>query len=86
MSLITHDFETNLPNICRYGGFAIERENKGGTAFEDKVESFINLLHSILLGSFAMMLGAHRSEILERGSSLQNEDDNEAEYNPPTIS
>ena len=67
----------------RYGGFAIERDMIGGNSFEDKLEAFFNLIHSILLGSFAIMLGEHRSSILEKDG---NNGADESQYNPPAVS
>jgi len=76
--------------IHRYSAFASERGNNYENNFEDIVESFICLTHSILLGSFAIMLGAHRSEIINRNTSMIDDDGEEVEqdnsvYTPPAV-
>ena len=81
-----------------YGGFTIERSNNGAGIFYDVLEAGICFAHSMLLGSFAMMLGAHRSEIIDRNASLNdesfstvhnpasNETEDDATYDPPILS
>jgi len=73
-----------------YYGYVIERQSKNQNAFEDGLQACICLIQSILLGSFALMLGAHRSEILSRSQSLhdvntkeESSRKNDGEYNPP---
>mmetsp|Transcript_14393 Transcript_14393/g.21813 ORF Transcript_14393/g.21813 Transcript_14393/m.21813 type:complete len:180 (+) Transcript_14393:150-689(+) len=73
-------------------GFAIERNNVGANSFEDNLQATICLVQSILLGSFAMMLGAHRTEIIDRNANLnQNRtsrvgNNGGSNYDPPSVS
>jgi len=41
----------------------------------ERLNSFVCLVQSILLGSFAAILAAHRSEILDQKISVEEEDD-----------
>ena len=52
-----------------YWGYAIDRTEDGLSTQEEVMSSIFSLIQSILLASFAAMLGAHRSQILEQSSS-----------------
>jgi hypothetical protein len=88
------NFEWNIYMTGRYVGFAIERQNIGGNIVEDQLQASVCLIQSILLGSFAVMLGAHRSEIIDRNSNLHTNTTTDGEssveleeskYDPPTM-
>ena len=89
-------FHVFLIVYFRYVGFAIERHNLGENTIEDKLQACICLTQSILLGSFAIMLGAHRAEIIDRNASLQGSNKStggssskntqqQSNYDPPAV-
>jgi len=59
-----------------YWGYAVDRKEDQLPHEEEMLSSFFSLVQSILLASFAAMLGAHRSQILDReniGASMSND-------------
>lgn len=79
-----------------YGGYAVDRRKLGMSGAEDTIQSLTSMGQAILLGSFAMLLTAHRTEIMDRNSNLHStpsvdsngfrEVDDESLYDPPTPS
>ncbi len=49
----------------RYLGYAQDQTLSGQTAKQEVLMSLLCVIQSVLLGSFAAILGAHRSEILD---------------------
>ena len=49
-----------------YIGYGKDQKNDGLPVFTETVMAFFSLVQCILLGTFAAILGAHRSEILEQ--------------------
>lgn len=47
-------------------GYGKDQRDTGMSSREESLMSFFSLLQSILLGSFAAILAAHRSEILDK--------------------
>jgi hypothetical protein len=50
----------------RYIGYGKDQLDAGMSAKEESLMAFFALVQSILLGSFAAILAAHRSEILDK--------------------
>lgn len=62
-----------------YIGFASERREDGDDVGGEMLSSFFCLAQSLLLASFAAMLGAHRSQILDQNSAKDGGSDNAGE-------
>mmetsp|Transcript_7201 Transcript_7201/g.10319 ORF Transcript_7201/g.10319 Transcript_7201/m.10319 type:complete len:178 (+) Transcript_7201:132-665(+) len=70
-----------------YLGFIRERKELALQTTEETVQAIICLVQSLLLSSFALILGSHRSEILDQDSTIhrpQNSEDEEESYKPPS--
>ena len=59
----------------RYIGYGKDQSLQGRSYKGETVMSMLCLIQSILLGSFAAILGAHRSEILDKPSSYEEMQD-----------
>jgi hypothetical protein len=77
-----------------YAGYSADRRYLGLSGAEDAFQSFVSLAQAVLLGSFAFLLTAHRTEIMDRNSSLHNggektdefqEVEEDSSYDPPAI-
>jgi hypothetical protein len=57
----------------------------GQSSKQEVLMSLLCVLQSVLLGSFAAILGAHRSEILEKPGDVDmaTSNDNSDTYTPP---
>jgi len=53
-----------------FGGYAVDRQYLGYSGAGDYFQAAVAFIQAILLGSFAMLLTAHRSEIMDRSSNL----------------
>lgn len=53
-----------------FGGYSVDRRKSGMNGAEDAFQSFVCFSQAILLGSFAFLLTAHRTEIMDRSSHL----------------
>lgn len=53
-----------------YGGYAVDRRSLGLSGAEDTIQAIVSLMQAILLGSFSLLLTAHRTEIMDRTSTL----------------
>ena len=51
--------------MCRYTGYAKDQRAAGASSFQEWIMALFCFLQTVLLGSFAAILGAHRSEILD---------------------
>ena len=72
--------------VRRFKSYAKERTGKGGANKGEHVQSFFCLIQCILLGSFAIVLGAHRDDIiLDSKSDQQNSKNKGDSYDPPSI-
>lgn len=76
------------PAQRRYLGYAKDRAELGYTSAGEKMSAFLSLCQCLLLGTFAAILGAHRSQILDKngnpsggGSAATGADDET--YEPP---
>lgn len=81
--------------FCIYLGYASDRRQSELPAREERLMALLSLIQSILLASFASILGAHRSEILDRNMNIQTQfstdmsvgsatsGDGSVPYNPP---
>eukprot|EP00562_Extubocellulus_spinifer_P010318 CAMPEP_0178509358 /NCGR_PEP_ID=MMETSP0696-20121128/21245_1 /TAXON_ID=265572 /ORGANISM="Extubocellulus spinifer, Strain CCMP396" /LENGTH=115 /DNA_ID=CAMNT_0020138977 /DNA_START=249 /DNA_END=596 /DNA_ORIENTATION=- len=49
-----------------YLGYAADRSEQALSSYEESLNAFFCLVQCLLLGSFAAILGAHRSQILEK--------------------
>jgi hypothetical protein len=67
-------------NYYRYTGYRTDQMNDGYSGAQEGFMSLLCFMECALLGSFAAILGAHRSEILEKG-----EDPNEEDYQTPYV-
>jgi hypothetical protein len=69
----------------RYLGYAQDQTLSGQSSKQEVLMSLFCVVQSILLGSFAAILGAHRSEILEKPGDVDmtNSNDNSDTYSPP---
>ncbi len=75
-------------SLIRYAGYGKQQRHSGQSAKEESFMSFFSILQSLLLGSFAAILGAHRSEILDKnalepGISADSSDARNSNYVPP---
>jgi len=79
-----------------YGGYSKDRQNNGMSGAEDSIQCIVSFSQAVLLGSFALLLTAHRTVIMDRNSSLKNEDqsvnsvefrevEDDASYDPPSF-
>jgi hypothetical protein len=50
----------------RYLGYRKDQKNDQLPVFTETIMAFFSLVQCVLLGTFAAILGAHRSEILEK--------------------
>lgn len=72
-----------------YLGYAKDRSDYGYSSASEKLSAFLSLSQCVLLGSFAAILGAHRSQILDKNSdstgagSATTAGDDDATYDPP---
>jgi hypothetical protein len=74
----------------RYLSFAKDRAAEGYATASENMSAFLSLMQCLLLGSFAAILGAHRSQILDKNGNgpssattpgeATNDDDT---YEPP---
>jgi hypothetical protein len=55
--------------VYSYIGYGKDQIDEGMSAKEESLMAFFALVQSILLGSFAAILAAHRSEILDKPGS-----------------
>lgn len=72
-----------------YGGYAMDRMALGVSPDQDWFQAVICLFQSLLLASFALILGVHRSAIMDKHSTLHNNkidgpSESEDSYRPPT--
>jgi hypothetical protein len=58
-----------------YAGYAMDRRYLGMNGAEDAFQSFVCFSQAVLLGSFAFLLTAHRTEIMDRNSNLHGAPD-----------
>lgn len=68
---------------CSYLGYRKDQKNDELPVFTETMMAFLCLCQSVLLGTFAAILGAHRSEILEKqeeNASRMAEDTYQAPY------
>jgi len=79
-----------------YGGYAKDRQNSSMSGAEDMIQSIVSFSQAVLLGSFALLLTAHRTEIMDRNSTINNGDqsvnsvefmevEDDASYDPPSF-
>jgi hypothetical protein len=67
LTSITHSFVVLTFSIINsYIGYGKDQVDEGLSAKEETLMAFFALVQSILLGSFAAILAAHRSEILDK--------------------
>ena len=59
----------NAPVPLRYLGYAKDRSELGYASAGEKMSAFLSLMQCLLLGSFAAILGAHRSQILDKNGN-----------------
>jgi len=58
---------------CSYIGYGKDQLEAGSSPKEESLLAIISLVQSVLLGSFAAILAAHRSEILDKpGTSVMD--------------
>jgi len=66
----------------------------GLSGAEDTIQSLVCLIQAVMLGSFALLLTAHQSDLMDRNSKLhskhvEDEEENRPElsqdYNPPHV-
>lgn len=63
----------------RYTGYRQDQKIAGYSGAQEGFMSLLCFAECVLLGSFAAILGAHRSEILDKS------DDPNADYQPPYV-
>jgi di/tricarboxylate transporter len=69
-----------------YIGYGKDQVDEGFSAKEESLMAFFSLAQSILLGSFAAILAAHRSEILDKPGTAVMDMMDELHGLPPTSS
>jgi hypothetical protein len=74
-----------------YIGYGKDQRLQGESSKEEMLMAFFSFLQSLSLGSFAAILGAHRSEILDKnmsttGSMMEEETLDSRAYDPPSES
>jgi hypothetical protein len=91
LSVLMHSLTLFLFWAQRYAGYGKEQRHYSMSAKKESLMSFFSLVQSVLLGSFAAILGAHRSEILdknslEQGASVDSSEANHtaSQYDPPS--
>lgn len=72
--------------LCRYCGYAKDRSLAGVGFQEEFIMSILCLVQCALLASFAMILGAHRTDIMEKNTSGEESPQEELSYQPPSAS
>jgi hypothetical protein len=75
----------------RYTGYGKDQRLQNESSKEEMLMALFSFLQSLLLGSFAAILGAHRSEILDKnmnttGSMMEEETVDSRAYDPPSDS
>lgn len=79
-----------------FGGYARDREYAGLSGAGDVLQCIISFSQAVLLGSFALLLTAHRTEIMDRNSNLHTGDqsvnsvdfkevEDDSSYDPPSF-
>jgi len=79
-----------------FGGYAQDREYAGLNGAGDFIQCIISFSQAVLLGSFALLLTAHRTEIMDRNTNLHTGDqsvasvdfkevEDDASYDPPSF-
>ncbi len=78
-----------------YAGYSVDRRDLGLSGAEDAFQCLVCFAQAVLLGSFAFLLTAHRTEIMDRSSKLhdgdskayenQGDEDGSSTYDPPAI-
>lgn len=78
--------------LVRYVGYARDRSYENTGFQEELIMAVLSLLQCMLLGSFAAILGAHRSAILDKNSPAYLEatdseagEEDVADYEPPRV-
>jgi hypothetical protein len=61
-------------NYYRYTGYRKDQMMEGYSGAQEGFMSLLCFMECALLGSFAAILGVHRSEILEKGDDPDGED------------
>lgn len=69
--------------LSRLFGYIEDRLENDLPVDGERLNGFVCLMQSILLASFAAILAAHRSEILDQKINL--DDDGDATYEAPTV-
>ena len=70
----------------RYLGYAKDQSSSGQSSKQEVLMSLFCVIQSVLLGSFAAILGAHRSEILPGDVDMAVSTSNSDTYSPPLSS
>lgn len=83
--LNAYTFMYTLLLYCSYCGYAKDRSLESVGFQEEFIMSILCLVQCILLGSFAAILGAHRSDIMEK-STDGDSTEGESAYEPPRVS
>jgi len=73
-----------------YFGYAGDRKAKNLSIIEEIIQGLMFFAQSLVLGLFAIILGAHRSRVLDNKESINNEsiafgDTESTDYQPPTV-
>jgi hypothetical protein len=59
-----------------YAGYVADRNFSGLPTGQDVLQSCVSMIQAFLLGSFALLLTAHRSEIIQKGTVGNAEGEN----------
>ena len=79
-----------ITTFSSYIGYAKDQRSFNESSKEESLMSFLCLVQCILLASFAAILGAHRSEILDKpvpalNLSGENSEISVDDYTPPNV-
>ncbi len=84
-----NDYTHSILFFCRYCGYAKDRSLAAVGFQEEFVMSILCLVQCVLLASFAMILGAHRSDIMVKNTTTNAGEEStqgESAYEPPRAS
>lgn len=77
--------------VSSYVGYGKDESTRGNSSKEEMLMSTFAFMQCVLLGSFAAILGAHRSEILDKNNanplesvSVEDETYESGRYDPPS--
>lgn len=72
-----------------YAAHASDRSNNGKSNSEENIQALFALIETILIGSFAVVLALHRSQVIDKSESILSNDVSSVvtsdSYEPPNV-